>query len=49
MTEASLREIIGDPKRLDADLRKFRKEAKLLLSKHQDSSAKQPASSLQAA
>ncbi len=32
MNELSLQEIIGDPQRLDADLQKFRKDAKLLSS-----------------
>jgi len=39
MTEASLREIIGDPKRLDAELQEFRKDAKLLSSKYREFSA----------
>lgn len=42
MSELSLREIIGDPQRLDADLQKFRIDAKLLSSKYRELSAKYP-------
>ena len=34
MSEPSLREIIGDPKRLDAELQQFSKDAKLLSSQY---------------
>ena len=33
MNELSLREIIGDPRRLDTELQKFRKDTKLLSSR----------------
>jgi hypothetical protein len=36
MSEKDLRDLIGDPHRLDADLQKFRKDIKLLSSKHLD-------------
>ena len=42
MTEPTLREIIGDPKRLEADLQKFRKDSKLLSSKYRELSVQYP-------
>ncbi len=42
MTEPTLAEIIGDPKRLDAELQKFRKDTKLLSSRRVNLLAKYP-------
>ena len=42
MSELTLVEIIGDPKRLDAELQKFRKDTKLLSSKRTNLIAKYP-------
>ena len=42
MSEMSLREIIGDPQRLDADLQRFRKDAKMLSSKRINFAEKYP-------
>ncbi len=42
MNELSLQEIIGDPQRLDADLQRFRKDAKMLSSKRINFAEKYP-------
>lgn len=42
MSEPTLAEIIGDPKHLDAELQKFRKDTKLLSSKRINFIAKYP-------
>ena len=42
MSEPTLAEIIGDPKRLDAELQQFRKDSKLLSSKRMNLLAKYP-------
>ena len=42
MSEANVLEIIGDPRRLDSDLRKFQQDAKLLSSKRVNLLAKYP-------
>ena len=42
MSEPTLAEIIGDPKRLDAELQQFRKDSKLLSSRRMNLIAKYP-------
>ncbi len=42
INERGLREIIGDPRRLDAEMQQFRRDTKLLSSKHRDFSAQYP-------
>ena len=42
MNELSLQEIIGDPQRLDADLQRFRKDAKVLSSQRTKFAEKYP-------
>ena len=42
MAEAAILEMIGDPRRLDADLQRFRKDTKLLSSKRMNFIAKYP-------
>ncbi len=42
MSEPTLAELIGDPKRVDAELQKFRKDSKLLSSRRVNLIAKYP-------
>ena len=42
MSKPSLREIIGDPKRINAELQQFREDAKLLSSQRMNFLAKYP-------